>query len=70
MDLAKIVRTVSDSVWEDLQGLEVSLDVFDEFKFFSNGVCVIEAKDHFTLVHLSVVIVEHRCLNVANMKVA
>ena len=70
LDLLKVVRTERHAVRHNLEGLQICLDVFNKFNLFSCWVSVVEAQNHRSLVHLCVVIVEHRSFNVANVQIA
>jgi hypothetical protein len=70
LNLLKVIRRVSDSVGDDVESLEVGEHALDKLVFFIGGVGVVETEDHLTLVHFSVVVIEHGCLDVTNVEVA
>ncbi len=67
LDLFKVVRTERHFVRHNLKSLEISYDVLNKLDLLSCWVRVIKAQNHRALVHLCVVIVEHRGFYVADV---
>tara|TARA_B110000285_G_C15116305_1_gene614308 strand:- start:350 stop:661 length:312 start_codon:yes stop_codon:yes gene_type:complete len=59
---------MSDLVRNNIQCLKITDDVFNKLEFLVKRVRVIESKHHLTIVNLGVMVIQHGCFNVTDMK--
>jgi len=59
LDLVEVVRAESTLIRDNIECLKILHDVLDELNLLGGGVGIVEAQDHFSFVHLSIMIVEH-----------
>lgn len=70
LDLFKPVGGVRNLIGDDLKSLQVTENILDKLHLFIERVGIVEPKDHLTVPHFGVMIVEHGGLDVTNVQVA
>jgi len=69
LNLVEVVGRVGHLIGCDVQGFEIAGHVLGKLDLFVHGVGVVEAENHFALVHASVVIVHKSGLAVTDVEV-